>query len=166
METHSSILAWGIPWTEKPAGYSPWDHKRMRHDLGTNQQQSKYKWKPLTNHMSKFLTSAEVYCPGSAVAQETRQPKMLSFLNYYTLLLVDSGDKSFQKHCTPRQDSRSLLKVCTYSYVTSRSNSHTLFFFFFGIGKFITIVLSSSKFMILVFPSCLCIKPKERHWLL
>ena len=23
MATHSSILAWKIPWTEKPAGYSP-----------------------------------------------------------------------------------------------------------------------------------------------
>ena len=37
MATHSSILAWGIPWTEKPGGYSPWDHKRIGHDLGTNQ---------------------------------------------------------------------------------------------------------------------------------
>ena len=26
MTTHSSILAWRIPWTEEP-GYSPWDHK-------------------------------------------------------------------------------------------------------------------------------------------
>ena len=25
MATHASILAWGIPWTEDPAGYSPWD---------------------------------------------------------------------------------------------------------------------------------------------
>ena len=23
MATHSSILAWTIPWTEEPAGYSP-----------------------------------------------------------------------------------------------------------------------------------------------
>ena len=125
MATHSSILAWEIPWTEKPGGYSPWGRKRMGHNLRTNEQ-LKYKWKPVTNHISKFLTSAEVYCPGSAIAQEIRQPKMLLFLNYSTLLLVDSGDKSFQKHCTPRQDSRSLLQVCTYSYVTSRSNSHTL----------------------------------------
>ena len=43
MATHSSILAWEIPWTEKPGGYSPGDHKRTGHDLGTNQQQSKYK---------------------------------------------------------------------------------------------------------------------------
>ena len=27
MATHSSILAWRIPWTEEPGGYSPWNHK-------------------------------------------------------------------------------------------------------------------------------------------
>ena len=27
MATHSSILAWRIPWTEEPVGYSPWGHK-------------------------------------------------------------------------------------------------------------------------------------------
>ena len=27
MATHSSILAWRIPWTEEPGGYSPWDSK-------------------------------------------------------------------------------------------------------------------------------------------
>ena len=26
MVTHCSILAWGIPWTEEPAGYSPCCH--------------------------------------------------------------------------------------------------------------------------------------------
>ena len=31
MTTHSSILAWRIPWTEEPGGYSPWGH-RIRHD--------------------------------------------------------------------------------------------------------------------------------------
>ena len=27
MATHSSILAWRIPWTEEPGGYSPWGQK-------------------------------------------------------------------------------------------------------------------------------------------
>ena len=27
MATHSSILAWKIPWTEEPGGYCPWGHK-------------------------------------------------------------------------------------------------------------------------------------------
>ena len=31
MATHSSVLAWKIPWTEEPADYSPWSH-RVRHD--------------------------------------------------------------------------------------------------------------------------------------
>ena len=39
MATHSSILAWRIPWMESLVGYSPWDDKRVRHDLATKQQQ-------------------------------------------------------------------------------------------------------------------------------
>ena len=27
MATHSSILAWKIPWTENLVGYRPWGHK-------------------------------------------------------------------------------------------------------------------------------------------
>ena len=27
MTTHFSSLAWKIPWTEEPDGYSPWAHK-------------------------------------------------------------------------------------------------------------------------------------------
>ena len=27
MATHCSILAWKIPWTEEPVGYSPWGHR-------------------------------------------------------------------------------------------------------------------------------------------
>ena len=27
MATHSSIVAWRIPWTEEPGGYSPWGCK-------------------------------------------------------------------------------------------------------------------------------------------
>ena len=27
MDTHSSVLAWEIPWKRSLAGYSPWGHK-------------------------------------------------------------------------------------------------------------------------------------------
>ena len=36
MATHSSILAWRIPWTEEPGRYSPWGHKQ----LGRTEQRS------------------------------------------------------------------------------------------------------------------------------
>jgi len=29
MATHSSILAWRIPWTEEPGVYSPWGCKKL-----------------------------------------------------------------------------------------------------------------------------------------
>ena len=29
MATHPSILAWRIPWTEEPVGYSPWGRKEL-----------------------------------------------------------------------------------------------------------------------------------------
>ena len=29
MATHSSILAWRIPWTEELAGYSPWGQEEL-----------------------------------------------------------------------------------------------------------------------------------------
>ena len=37
MVMHSSILAWEIPWTEEPGGYSLWGCKRVRHNLTTKQ---------------------------------------------------------------------------------------------------------------------------------
>ena len=39
MATHSSILAWEIPWTEGSlAGFRSWGQKQVRHDLATKQQ--------------------------------------------------------------------------------------------------------------------------------
>ena len=32
METHSSILAWRIPWTEEPGGLQSMGFQRVRHD--------------------------------------------------------------------------------------------------------------------------------------
>ena len=37
MATHSSILAWEIPWTENPSGLQSMGSQRMRHDLATKQ---------------------------------------------------------------------------------------------------------------------------------
>ena len=36
MATHSSILAWRIPWTEEPGGLQSKGLQRVRHDLVTN----------------------------------------------------------------------------------------------------------------------------------
>ena len=36
MATHSSILAWRIPWTEEPEGLQTMGTQRVRHDWATN----------------------------------------------------------------------------------------------------------------------------------
>ena len=38
MATHSSILAWGNPWTEEPDGLQSMGLQRVEHDLATKQQ--------------------------------------------------------------------------------------------------------------------------------
>ena len=40
MTTHSSILAWKIPWTEETSGLQSMGLQRVRHDLATKRQQA------------------------------------------------------------------------------------------------------------------------------
>ena len=39
METHSSILAWKIPWTEEPSRLKSMGSQRVGPNLATNQEQ-------------------------------------------------------------------------------------------------------------------------------
>ena len=38
MATHSSILAWEMPWAEEPGGLQSIASQRVRYDLATEQQ--------------------------------------------------------------------------------------------------------------------------------
>ena len=38
MATHSSVLAWRIPWTEKPGALQSLELQSIEHDLATEQQ--------------------------------------------------------------------------------------------------------------------------------
>ena len=44
MATHSSALAWRIPWTEEPSGLQSVGCKRVRHEWATKQQLQQSKW--------------------------------------------------------------------------------------------------------------------------
>ena len=43
MATHSSILAWRIPWTEEPGGLQSVGSHRVRHNSVTKQQNKVHK---------------------------------------------------------------------------------------------------------------------------
>ena len=40
MATHSSILAWEIPWTEEPGGLQSMGSQRVGHNLATKQHKT------------------------------------------------------------------------------------------------------------------------------
>ena len=42
MSTHSTVLAWEMPWTEEPGGIQSMGSQRVGHDLMTKQQQQNY----------------------------------------------------------------------------------------------------------------------------
>ena len=54
MATHSSILAWEMPWTSSLVGYSPWGRRGVGQDSPSEQQ------KPLMD-IRLFLVFAIVY---------------------------------------------------------------------------------------------------------
>ena len=57
MATHSSILAWAIPWTEEPGGLESMGSQRVGYNWGTNTITS---WLPGT---WLWDDNAEEYCP-------------------------------------------------------------------------------------------------------
>ena len=44
MATHSSVLAWRIPWTVEPGGLQSMGVQRVGHDLATKQQHHMWRW--------------------------------------------------------------------------------------------------------------------------
>ena len=63
METHSSVLAWEIPWTEEPDKlYSPWNLKRVAHDLVTEQQQAVFSDRRLHVDLLSSLLMTKILC--------------------------------------------------------------------------------------------------------
>ena len=56
--THSSILAWEIPWTQKPGGLRSMGSQRVEHDLTTKQRQQS----PCTYIRLYLIISEKIAC--------------------------------------------------------------------------------------------------------
>ena len=77
MTTHSSVLAWKIPWPEEPGGLQSMG-SGIRHDLGTEQQQ----WRPCDRVWLHFLRFADNFKPhpsSSPLSNQIGNPDALSF---------------------------------------------------------------------------------------
>ena len=83
MTTHSSILAWKIPWTEEPGRLQSMGSQRVRHNWATNTPLSH--WGPSLGEMAPYAESSSILCPGeSAPFFSTDIPQKLELTNTNT----------------------------------------------------------------------------------
>ena len=59
----SSILAWEIPWTEKPNGLQSMGLQRVRHDLATKQQFTPHFESSFARNFAEFVRMENGSCP-------------------------------------------------------------------------------------------------------
>ena len=87
MATHSSILAWRIPWTEESGGlYSPWGHK----DSDTTEQLTHTHTHTHTQSLSgpKNILSSSLSFQKSWKKQAKKEKRKIHHFASYVLLLV------------------------------------------------------------------------------
>ena len=70
MATPPNIVAWEIPWTEEPAGYSPWGYKRVRYNLAIFPTQGLDPHLLLLLHGREILTTLPPGKPNLAAEQQ------------------------------------------------------------------------------------------------
>ena len=87
MAARSSTLSWEISWTEEPSGLLSWGHKRVRHDLVTQQQQS---------HIVVHL-----WCTGKVIKIQRRDKKK-SKKNGKCTICIDKSCPGHTGSCLPK----------------------------------------------------------------
>ena len=86
MATHSSILAWRIPWTEEPGGLQSMGLQRVGHDLATKEQQLNFITKNLGNYLCIF---ASIFICGTG----TRILPLVRGQEIFVMMLKNFGDR-------------------------------------------------------------------------
>ena len=91
MATHSSILAWEIPWTEEPGG--PWSigSQRVRHNLMTN---TTLREQGRCTAVGSFLQTEK--CPRPMKRIMSRRKKIVHWVKYCTIVSLADEAKIWQ----------------------------------------------------------------------
>ena len=90
METHSSIFAWEIPWTEEPSGLQSTGSQRVRHDLAVKHVQFSPVWlfaNPWTAASQASLSITNSWIPPKPMSIESVMPTNHLILCHPLLLL-------------------------------------------------------------------------------
>ena len=60
MTSHSSILAWRIPWTEEPGGLQSMGSHRVRHNWSNDLSRSMHAWRPSRPSLLSILAKKKI----------------------------------------------------------------------------------------------------------
>ena len=85
MATHSSILAWKIPWTEEPGGLQPVGSQRIGHDWVINTKPSKQK---LHEFRTTSVSSDQASTENTVHNQYLRYTDYFYSRTHFTLWLI------------------------------------------------------------------------------
>ena len=98
MATHSSILAWKIPWTEEPGGLQSMGSQRVGHDWATSLSQGvKNPGGETSNWISLLCNVKRLRYRGLLKALRQDGKAYLSQLSYQTLLEKVKFELNFEK---------------------------------------------------------------------
>ena len=70
MATHSSVLAWKIPWTEEPGGLQSIGSQRVRHDLAGSQTTANTvpdRWIDRASYRQTNAHALHIKCVGTCI---------------------------------------------------------------------------------------------------
>ena len=112
MATHSSILAWEIPWTEEPCG------KRVRLDLPSKQQQHAH-----LIHLASEITVQKLRCDSGDIQQ-----RPFSFNPSYKISRLTCGTWLIAHSKVICQ--LSAPATCLHAHSKVKGKKYVLFFFF------------------------------------
>ena len=99
MATHSSILAWKIPWTEEPGELQSMRLQRVRHDLATKKQQQfngEGWWGNSVHFTLTSLSATDLNCPSCLPCpQSSLQIPCWTFLGPWSIDVVAGPPSGF-----------------------------------------------------------------------
>ena len=126
MATHSSTLAWKIPWMVEPVGCSPWGHKeldtteRLHFTLkGYTSRKGKSKKDQLNSHKGSTLTQMRLRWSASILTALQKQKKISGERQHYLQYYICSTTFCIQ-HVAVDQNLLGILGDKTKSPLTKR----------------------------------------------
>ena len=131
MATHSSILAWKIPWTEEPGGLQSMGSQRVRYDWARMQYIDTYRFR-LTNTRIKTKTYMHMPCQRFLCWSPLFSETPLSVLEMVTVarnqdVRIRSGVITLYHLHLPYMIWENSLLDCSWNLVTMDGRTPTLF---------------------------------------